>query len=89
MNLTKFYNHAHMMNDARKGEAIVNATHTGSEVQQYNVGDVVQSTALSTYIFTCGVIVEVYKSNGYYRYICQLDGCTYTARTKDIRRAER
>lgn len=89
MDLTQFYNHAHMMNEVRTGAAIVNAMQAGNEVQQYNVGDVVRSTAHGTYTFTRGVVVEVYKDNGYFRYVCQIDGCTHTARTKDIRRAER
>ena len=86
MNLAQCYNHARMMQNVRKGMAIVNATPQGNEVQLYNVGDVVQSTEHSTYKFYRGVIAEVYKQGGYYHYVCQIDGCTHTVRTKDIRR---
>lgn len=75
-----------MMQNVRKGMAIVNATPQGNEVELYNIGDVVQSTEHGTYKFSRGVIVEVYKQCGYYYYVCQIDGCTRTVRTKDIRR---
>ena len=84
MNLTALYNHARMIQEARQGMAIVNATKQWQELQLYKVGDIVKSTGCSTYRFDHGKIIEVYKDNGYYRYVVQLDGCTRTARTKDI-----
>ena len=74
------------MQDARRGTEIVNSTPQGNEVQLYNVGDVVRSTEHSTYRFARGVIIEVYTANCFFYYVCDLNGCTYTARTKDIRR---
>lgn len=84
--LQVFYNHARIMQDARRGTEIVNSTPQGNEVQLYNVGDVVRSTEHSTYRFARGVIIEVYTANCFCYYVCDLNGCTYTARTKDIRR---
>ena len=74
------------MQDARRGAEIVNSTPQGNEVQLYNVGDVVRSTEHSTYRFARGVIIEVYTVNCFFYYVCDINGFTYTARSKDIRR---
>lgn len=84
MGITKYYNHARAIQDARKGMAIVNATQRGNEEQRYKVGEVVKSTECSPYKFTRGVIVDVYESNGFCYYVCSINGYTYTARKKDI-----
>ena len=84
MNITSFYNHSHIQNEVRKGMAIVNATPKGNEVQQYNVGDVVQSTTCSTYNFKRAKVVEVYKENGYFRYVCKIGNFERIFRGKDI-----
>ena len=84
MNVTSFYNHSHIKNEVRKGMAMVNATLKGNEVQQYSAGDVVQSTTCSPYNFKRAKVVEVYKENGYYRYVCKIGNLERICREKDI-----
>lgn len=71
-------------NSAREGLAIVNATEGGTESQKYKEGDKVQSTKVSPYDFTNGVIIEAYKDNGFFCYAVDIDGFRRTFRQKDI-----
>lgn len=71
-------------NGAREGLAIVNAAKCGTESQKYKEGQTVQSTNVSPYDFTNGVIIEEYKDNGFFYYVVDIDGFRRTFRQKDI-----
>ena len=86
MNLTQLYDHARMMKHVQAGEAIINETHKGSEVQAIQVGDIVKSTDISPYRFNNGKIVDIYEENGYFRYIVRHGKSEKTYRQKDIKK---
>lgn len=82
MQLNSSYNS--VKNSAREGLAIVNAAKCGAELQKYKEGQKVQSTKVSPYNFTNGVIIEAYKDNGFWYYTVEIDGFKKTFRQKDI-----
>ena len=84
MNVTSFYNHAAFTQSVKEGCEIVNNTKRGYETQLYKVGDIVQSTTCNPYNFKRAKVVEVYKENGYYRYLCKIDNSERICRGKDI-----
>lgn len=52
-------------------DALILNTPSGKETQLYNAGDTVISTGTGTYIKGIVlVIIEAYKENGYWKYIC-------------------
>lgn len=70
--------------NAIQGQRLVNSLVSGNEVQAYRIGQSVNSTELSPYRFNDCLITDVYKENGYYRYIVLIDGKKHTFRQKDI-----
>ena len=84
MNVTSFYHHAAFMKSVKEGREIVNNTRRGYETQLYKVGDIVQSTTCSPYNFKRAKVVEVYKENGYFRYVCEIGNFERICRGKDI-----
>lgn len=84
MDVTNFYNHAAFTKSVKEGCEIVNNTKRGCEMQLYKVGDFVQSTTCSPYNFKRAKVVEVYKENGYFRYVCKIGNFERICRGKDI-----
>ena len=84
MNVTSFYNHAAFTKSVKEGCEIVNNTKRGNEMQLYKVGDIVRATNCSPYNFKRAKVVEVYKENGYFRYVCKIGDSTRICRGKDI-----
>ena len=84
MDITSFYNHAAFTKSVKEGCEIVNNTKRGFETQLYKVGDVVRATTCSPLNFKRAKVVEVYKENGYYRYVCEIGNFERICRGKDI-----
>ena len=84
MDITSFYNHAAFTKSVNEGYEIVNNTNRGFETQLYKVGDIIRATNCSPYNFKRAKIVEVYKENGYYRYVCEIGNFERICRGKDI-----
>ena len=84
MNITSFYNHAAFTQSVKEGCEIVNNTKRGYETQLYKVGDIVRATNCSPYNFKRAKVVEVYKENGYFRYVCEIGNLERICREKDI-----
>ena len=84
MNVTSFYNHAAFTKSVKEGREIVNNTKRGNEMQLYKVGDIVRATNCSPYNFKRAKVVEVYKENGYFRYVCKIGNFERICREKDI-----
>ena len=70
--------------NAIEGAKLVNNVPTGKEIQAYQIGQSVNSTDKSPYRFNNCQIIDVYKVNGYYRYIVLVDGKKHTFRQIDI-----
>ena len=84
MDVTSFYNHAAFTKNVKEGCEIVNNTKCGIETQLYKVGDIIRATNCSPYNFKRAKVVEVYKENGYYRYVCEIGNFERICRGKDI-----
>ena len=84
MDITSFYNHAAFTKNVKEVCEIVNNTKCGIEMQLYKVGDIIRATNCSPYNFKRAKIVEVYKENGYYRYVCKIGNFERICRGKDI-----
>lgn len=84
MNITSFYNHAAFTQNVKEGCEIVNNTKRGCEMQLYKVGDIVRASSRCPYNFQRAKVVEVYKENGYYRYVCEIGNFERICRGKDI-----
>lgn len=84
MNVTSFYNHTAFTKSVKEGCEIVNNMKRGYEMQLYKVGDIIRSTTCSPYNFKRAKVVEVYKENGYYRYVCEIGNLERICREKDI-----
>ena len=84
MNVTNFYNHAAFTKSVKEGCEIVNNTKRGFETQLYKVGDIVRAASCCPYNFKRAKVIEVYKENGYYRYVCEIGKFERICREKDI-----
>ena len=84
MNLSSFYNHSSFIKSVKEGCEIVNNVNFGIEKQLCKVGDFVRATTLSPLIFKRAKVVEVYKENGFFRYVCEIGGSERICRGKDI-----
>lgn len=84
MNLSSFYNHSSFIKSVKEGRKIVNNANCGVEKQICKVGDFVRATTLSPLIFKRAKVVEVYKENGFFRYVCEIGGSERICRGKDI-----
>ena len=84
MNVTNFYNHAAFTKSVKEGCEIVNNTKRGCEMQLYKVGDIIRATNCCPYNFKRAKVVEVYKENGYYYYLCEIGNFERICRGKDI-----
>ena len=84
MNLTNFYDNRSFRRAVNAGRRIVSQSEAGSEAQRFEVGDIVDASECCTLSFRRAKIIEVYKQNGYYYYICQFGKCTKTCRAKDL-----
>lgn len=84
MNITSFYNRAAFMQSVKEGREIVANTKRGAEYQLYKVGEIVRATTCNPYNFNRAKVVEVYKENGYFRYVCKIGKAERICREKDI-----
>lgn len=84
MNVSSFYNHRSLMKSVKEGREIVNKANCGFEKQLCKVGDFVRSTTFSPLRFKRAKVVEVYKENGFFRYVCEIGGSERICRGKDI-----
>ena len=84
MNVTSFYNNAAFTKSVKEGCEIVNNTKRGFEMQLYKVGDIVRAASCCPYNFKRAKVVEIYKENGYFRYVCKIGNLERICREKDI-----
>ena len=74
--------------NAIQGQRLVNNLASGNDTQLFKIGDKVTSTPESRYKIFSRFITGVYKDNGFFYYLVNVDGSIMTFRQKDLKLAE-